>query len=46
MPGVPASTKNALTPRGPGVSGAVRAITVNSPASGALVTNRLVPLST
>jgi hypothetical protein len=45
-PGVPASTRKAEMPRGPFSAGSVRAITVNSPASGALVMYRLVPFST
>jgi hypothetical protein len=45
-PGVSASTRNAVTPRAPLSLAPVRAITVNSPAWGALVMKRLVPLST
>jgi hypothetical protein len=45
-PGVPRSTANAETPAAPFCAGSVRAMTVNSPAWGALVMNRLVPLIT
>ncbi len=45
-PGVPASTMKALMPAAPEPSGPVRASTVKTPASGALVMNRLVPFST
>ncbi|MNX94877.1 hypothetical protein D3C86_1271250 [compost metagenome] len=45
-PGVPRSIKKALMPCAPGVSGSVRAKTVNRSASGALVIKHLLPLST
>ena len=46
MPGVFASTMNALMPAAPFCCGSVRAINVNTPASGALVMKRLVPSTT
>lgn len=45
-PGVRPGTRKALTPAEPGSSGAVRAITVKSPALPALVMKRLEPFNT
>jgi hypothetical protein len=44
MPGLPASIRKALTPRASVLFGSVRAKTVKSPAAGALVMKRFVPL--
>ena len=46
MPGISAGTIKAETPSAPGLSGSVRAKTVNRPARTALVMKRLVPLIT
>ena len=46
IPGVCAATRKALTPRASVLCGSVRAKTVKSPAEGALVMKRLVPVMT
>ncbi|KAG1426907.1 hypothetical protein G6F57_023287 [Rhizopus arrhizus] len=45
-PGVPRSTMKAEIPLAPGASGSVRAMTVNRPASGALVMKHFSPFNT